>query len=93
MCSQFVRGNCTRGNSCKFAHDERYKSQAKKRLDGRKSFPRKKGRGKGRGKGKGRGRPAGAVVDGKADGEDNEEEEPEYIDVDMDLPAEEEDDK
>ena len=86
MCAKFVRGNCDRGNNCKFAHDERYRSQAKSRLDGRKSSPRKKGRGKGKG-GKGRGRSAGAVADGEADGEDNEEE-PEFIDVDMDLPAE-----
>ena len=87
MCSKFVRGTCDRGSNCKFAHDERYKSQAKSRLDGRRASPKKKGRGKGKGR---KGLSAGAVADGEADEEDNEEE-PEFIEIDMDLPADNED--
>ena len=89
MCVPFLRGNCTRGSNCKLAHDERYKAQALKRLEQR---PARKGRGRGRG-GRGRGgrykgRSAGAV-EGEADGEEEADEaDVDYIEVDMDLPAE-----
>ena len=86
MCTFFARGNSNRGSNCKFAHDERYKSQAKSRFDARRSSPGKMKR-KGGGKGKGKkGRATGAVEGGEADEEDNEEE-CEFMEVDMDLPA------
>ena len=84
MCVPFLRGQCTKGAKCYNSHDERYKANALKRLEQRSA--KGKGRGKGRGRGRRRGRAAGAV-DGEADGEE-EDVELDYIEVDIDLPAE-----
>ena len=92
MCRFFVQGTCNKGGKCKFAHDERYKSQAKSNLDARKSRGRGRGRG-GRSRGRNsRGRKARGVgaVDteqGELADQEDEEEELDYIDVEVEATA------